>query len=196
MQQEHVRGVEVIIRRLLDVAAIGVNLAFHLLAHHARAKLFPRAALRKSSEEQPQRVQRQRLAQQMRVRRKVERKIILQMAAVLIELAQPFHAELRDHLLARQVIDPDPRQRPKRHFQRADPVDSAMIRIRREPAFELRANLAAGCAGSPVNRTPAPESPDADADSAPRSLCDRRSAGHRDTESGGNKRRPVSTPLA
>ncbi len=86
-------------------------------------------------------MQRQRLAQQMRVRRKIERKIILQMAAMLIELAEPFHAELRNHLVACQVIDPDPRHRPETHFQRAGPIDPAMIRIRREPAFELRANL-------------------------------------------------------
>ena len=68
VQQEHVRGVEVIIRGLLDVASIRVYLALHLLAHHACASLFPTGSFWQSSEEQPQRVQRQRFAQQMCVR--------------------------------------------------------------------------------------------------------------------------------
>ena len=39
------------------------------------------------------------------------------------------------------MIRPDPRQRAERHFQRAGPIDSAIIGIRREPAFQLRANF-------------------------------------------------------
>jgi hypothetical protein len=60
---------------------------------------------------------------------------------MLVQLADPLHAELSDHLFADQVVGPDPRQSAKTHFQRARPIDSPVVWIRREPALELRANL-------------------------------------------------------
>src|ERR1039457_4965259 len=63
------------------------------------------------------------------------------MTAMLIKLAEPVHAELRDHLFADEMIRPNPRQSAERHFERARPVDSSIVWIRREPAFQLRANL-------------------------------------------------------
>src|SRR5581483_1574353 len=54
---------------------------------------------------------------------------------------EPSNAKGPIQLPTRQLVNPDPRKRPKRHLQRARPVDPAMKRIARDPALELGANF-------------------------------------------------------
>ena len=74
-------------------------------------------------------------AQQMRVRRKVKREIILEMTAVPVELLKKFLAKSGGKTIADQMINPDPRQSPERHFESAGPVDSPLERIGAKPAL-------------------------------------------------------------
>ena len=58
-----------------------------------------------------------------------------------VKLAEPLHAELRDHLFARKMIRPDPRNARNATSSALVQLMSAIIGIGREPAFQLRANF-------------------------------------------------------
>src|SRR5437016_7530338 len=63
------------------------------------------------------------------------------MNAVPIQFAQPASVKILWQLPPDQMPNPDPRQRPKRDFQSARPIDSPMIWVRGKPALKLRLNL-------------------------------------------------------
>jgi len=86
MKEEHVHRVEVIVGRLLEVTAVGVHLAFDLVTHDDRADLLPFGRSRNAGEKSAERVQRQDFPEQVGVWGEVERKIILEMAAVPVKL--------------------------------------------------------------------------------------------------------------
>ena len=83
-------------------------------------------------------MQRQRFAHQMVVWREIEREIIRQMTTMQIKHMKPSHTKAGRHVSPRQLIDPDPCERPKCDFERARPIDPAMERIFVHPTRELR----------------------------------------------------------
>src|SRR5258706_14060274 len=77
----------------------------------------------------------------MRVRRVIHRQIELEVASVLVQAFAQSRASRGPQPFPRQVINPDPRKRPKRDLECAGPVNPATKWILFEPAFELRANF-------------------------------------------------------
>src|SRR5207249_5873412 len=86
-------------------------------------------------------VQCDRLAQQVRVRREVDREIVVQILPMPVEGAQKTPSDCKLQLRSRQVVDPDPGQRAKRDLQRAGPVHSTQIGICGQPVDQLAFDL-------------------------------------------------------
>ncbi len=91
----------------------------------------------------PEGVQGDGFAQQVRVGREVDRKVVFEMQAVTVELGEKAPAKLCSHARADKVEDPDPRQGAKGDFEGAGPVDAALEGILGPPVFELAEDVLA-----------------------------------------------------
>ena len=91
----------------------------------------------------PSGVQSDRLAQQVRVGREVDRKVVFEMQAVTVEFSEKASAEVFAHARADEVEDPDPGQGAERDFERAGPVDAALEGVLVPPVFELAKDVLA-----------------------------------------------------
>ena len=102
-------------------------------AHPAASReLGPRAAAH---------VERERLAEQVRVRAEVPRQVPLDVPQLRVEAEQQIDEPRRfaRHVAVREELDrPRPGDRSKREFERAGPVHADQRRVRRHPAGRLR----------------------------------------------------------
>src|SRR5579863_2562364 len=141
MKQKHVQRIHVIVGGLFEMTAVVVHLEMYLFGNHFAAELLPPGCVREVCVEKAEGVERYRLAQQVRVRRKEKRKVVLQMTAVPMELVQETAAQSGRHAAAGQLINPHPGECSKADLERTRPVDAAMKRIRGDPAFDLGPDL-------------------------------------------------------
>src|SRR5438105_3427052 len=77
----------------------------------------------------------------MCIRRKVRRQIAFKVATVPVQLCAEPLLPVRLQQWTHQVIDPYPRKRTEGHFERADPIHAAEVRVRRPPALEFVLDL-------------------------------------------------------
>jgi len=84
VQQEEIHGVNLIIGGLLEVAAIVPHLGAHLLSHQTGAEGGPLRGMRKCGEQDTKSVQRYGFAEEMGVRREVDREISCQVTTVAV----------------------------------------------------------------------------------------------------------------
>src|ERR1019366_4058583 len=73
----------------------------------------------------------------MRVRREVDRQVVFKMQPVAVEFGEKTLAERCGHLLAQQMPDPYPRQRPEPDLERTGPVYAALKLVLRPPVLQL-----------------------------------------------------------
>src|SRR5689334_19935652 len=142
VEKKKVERVDVIVRGLLKMRSIGPHLEGELGIHDGRAALAPAARFRKCRKQYAERVQSHCFTEQMRVGRKVDGQIRRQMMAVPIQRGEEAAPKLFRHGRRSQMINPDPGKRAEGYFERAGPIDSTLKRILREPAIDLRPNLA------------------------------------------------------
>src|SRR5581483_270224 len=138
MQQKHVQRVDVIVSGLLKVTAVFAHLRRNLLFENSAAFELPSARAWKFRQQPSDCVQGHRFAQQMRVRRKIQREITLEKPCVTVDSIEQLPAGNITQPVAGQVKNPDPGQRAERNFERARPIDAAQVWIGRKPACKLR----------------------------------------------------------
>src|ERR1041384_2245728 len=141
MKQEHAHGINVIIARPLEMASIRVNLAADLCLHYVVPDLFPAVRMWAARQQNAQRMRCNGFCEQMSVRRKIIRKVVLEIPAVLVQGIQKTPAQEAGHVLAHQMKYPSPGKRPERYFKSAGPINSAQKWIPLQPTRYLTPDL-------------------------------------------------------
>ena len=127
-----------VVRGLLEIAAIVLYAILHVAGERSRVpRRSQRPARGKVGKKPSEGVQRDGLAEQVRIGREIDRQVVFEVQSVAIEFGQKALAKSRRHLRAEQVPNPNPRKRAKGDFQRAGPIDAALEGIFRPPVIEL-----------------------------------------------------------
>jgi hypothetical protein len=153
-QQIEVGRVAVVVRRELDVAAIGADLPDRFGDQHVAAASRPRAARAQFRQRLRDGVERERLAREMRVGAEVQRQVVDDVCELPVDGDQEIDEPRRAILLApvaEELEAPRPRDAAERELQHAGPVDAVQRRIGGEPALQLAHEHGAirGVAGQP-----------------------------------------------
>ena len=129
--QKKVDRVNMIVSRLLEMKTVGLDLMLRLPQDNFPSQGLPMFCPRDFRAQHPEKEQRDRFSQQMRIRRKIGRQVTLNMAAVQSLGTKPFFSEFSRHdwRAFQQLIHPNPGKTTKRHLETADPVDSKRVWI-------------------------------------------------------------------
>ena len=137
--QEKIERVYVVVKRLLEVNAVGADLPFRLFQYDAPSVILPAFCGRNLRAQRADEEKRNRLAEEVSVGREIRRQIAFDISSMRLQSEKKIRLEgsRKVRAVSEQIPNPEPGQAAECHFERAGPVDAERIRIRLLPRMPL-----------------------------------------------------------
>lgn len=126
MKEEHVERVDMIVSGLLEVRAVGADLAVHFLDGDGGSAVDPAAAAGSVAEETADGMEDDGFTQKVCIGGEVDGEVVFEVAAVLVEGGEETVTEGGREVGADPVFDPEPGVGAEGDFEGAGPVDAAL----------------------------------------------------------------------